>query len=50
MLLQDNAAKMQHNQKVVDQRERALKKTMAFRAPIQSIGNPSGGSVPPMAQ
>ena len=34
MLLQDNAANMVHNQKVVDQRETALKKTMAFRAPI----------------
>ena len=34
MLLQDNASNMVHNQKVVDQRETALKKTMAFRAPI----------------
>ena len=34
MLLQDNAKKMQHNQKVADQREKALKQTMAFRAPI----------------
>ena len=35
MLLQDNAKNMVHNQKVVDQRETALKKIMAFRAPIQ---------------
>ena len=34
MLLQDNARKMQHNQRVVDQKEKALKETMAFRAPI----------------
>ena len=34
MLLQDNAKNMVVNQKVVDQREDALKKTMAFRAPI----------------
>ena len=34
MLLQDNAKKMQHNQTVTDQREKALKQTMAFRAPI----------------
>ena len=34
MLLRDNAAKIQHNQKVVDRRESALKQTMAFRAPI----------------
>ena len=34
MLLQDNARKMQHNQKVTDQREKALKETMAFRVPI----------------
>ena len=36
MLLQDNAKNMVHNQKVVGQRETALKNTMAFRAPIST--------------
>ena len=34
MLLQDNAEKMQINQNVADTRERALKKTNTFRAPL----------------
>ena len=34
MLLQDNAKGMVQNQAVVDTRERALKKTNTFRAPI----------------
>ena len=36
MLLQDNADKMVLNQKVVDNREKALRTTMAFRAPIST--------------